>query len=612
MTAVTLTTTGATFGTTGAKFGSGFQASGYSVASSTGMTVPYTIECWHKAPTDPNALLVLWGSSSGGGFFGSNSGGGGYYLQVTGGGDFTGTGLFTYDGAWHHYAVVVTASQIQIFKDGALFRTVATTGTPTPFADLGIGNMSGAPSYQFPGSVDEFAIWNGAKYTGAFSPPTSAYTGSEANLLHLWHFDGDGTDSVGATAVTPTPPTIAPNDPGLTYSPYNWLVTSTSAKTINAGAYFNCRFTGNSCALLFDMTNAATPYSQVYYRIDGGQWIKATVAASVACTMPADTTGWNKHRLDVIVKSTSEFLTRWTAPQPASVVFTGLTLDSGATVSAIAKASKNVLIYGDSITEGFKGAKNLGGGQNDPDGSDGLLTYSYSLRDLLGVEIGVVGFGGSGISNGGQGGVPGLTTSYNLLWSGQPRTFSPVPDLVVINEGQNEAATASATYQTAYTAMLNTLLSLLPTAKIAAMRPFSGVQAAAIQAAVAGCNDTTRTYYVDTSGIVFDGTQSFDGVHPWGVEAVTNLGPMTANLLRPILYPTGQEMVALLRSNVGVQHRLRWNAGGLFAINPSTGEIDRAGTLVSGQPYDVVAEQLDTTAGRATTFVKTITPGPAQ
>jgi hypothetical protein len=56
-------------------------------------------------------------------------------------------------------------------------------------------------------------------------------------------------------------------------------------------------------------------------------------------------------------------------------------------------------------------------------------------RDLLGVNVGVVGFGGTRIQSYWQLAVPPIGTSYSLLWSGQARSFSPNPDMIVINEG---------------------------------------------------------------------------------------------------------------------------------------------------------------------------------
>jgi len=58
------------------------------------------------------------------------------------------------------------------------------------------------------------------------------------------------------------------------------------------------------------------------------------------------------------------------------------------------------------------------------------MVYSYHLASHLGAEIGVVGFGATGLSRGGSGGVPELGISWNQLWDGVPRVFEPKPESV--------------------------------------------------------------------------------------------------------------------------------------------------------------------------------------
>ena len=43
------------------------------------------------------------------------------------------------------------------------------------------------------GAVDEVAVWKAVQYTGTFTPPSSAYVGTEANLIALYHLDGNMT-----------------------------------------------------------------------------------------------------------------------------------------------------------------------------------------------------------------------------------------------------------------------------------------------------------------------------------------------------------------------------------------------------------------------------------
>ncbi len=341
-------------------------------------------------------------------------------------------------------------------------------------------------------------------------------------------------DGNGASAIPATGTVVAPNNSAIVYSPYNWLVGSSSANTICGGAYFKMAFTGSSCTLTFDVTADAGSYlPQIWYRIDGLYWQVARIAANVACTMPTETTAWPKHTIEVVVKATSEFQTRW-ATQSAAVVLTSILLDNAASASLPLSLSKRILVLGDSITEGYHAINSNGSGTDDVAGSDARGEWSYMLKDLLGVEVGVVGFGGIGLAAAGQGGVPGLMTSYPYLWSGQARSFSPVPDLIVINIGENDGSVATATQQANYVTLLNGLLAACPGAPIAAMRPFSGQQAAAIQNAIALCSNPSLVAYIDTTGF-FDTTLSVDGQHPLGVANIQTIAPSAAALLRPML-----------------------------------------------------------------------------
>ena len=112
-------------------------------------------------------------------------------------------------------------------------------------------------------------------------------------------------------------------------------------------------------------------------------------------------------------------------------------------------------------------------------------------------SAGVVGFGATGLSRGGSGGVPALGVSWNQTWAGQPRSFVPKPDLIVFNEGTNDGAT---NIVPAMTAVLNAVLGACPGSPIAVLRPFNGAQAANLVAAIAASANPSACTYVDTNG----------------------------------------------------------------------------------------------------------------
>ena len=254
--------------------------------------------------------------------------------------------------------------------------------------------------------------------------------------------------------------------------------------------------------------------------------------------MPSITSAWPQHSLEVVVKSTSEFVSRWST-RAASVVLLGITLDPNATVNTQNARTSNVLFFGDSITEGYHTLTSAGSvAAVDTNGSDGTLGWAYLQREKLGVEVGVVGFGGTGLIGNGQGGVPPIGASFSLLWAGQARTFTPTPNLIVVNEVTNDASVAAATWETAFQSFLTALLATVPTCPVAVMRPFSGAQVAQITAAVAAIGNP-RLHYIDTTGF-FNTGLSVDGVHPLGIANIGTIAPAVAAALTPILAPAAR------------------------------------------------------------------------
>lgn len=329
---------------------------------------------------------------------------------------------------------------------------------------------------------------------------------------------------------------IDPSNTAILYSPYNWKVVSGSATSINPGAYAKVLFTGSSCSMGFNTTNNSAPISQIWWRVDGyGPWTQTPVATTIACAIPSDTSAGVYHLLEVVIKSTSETINRWASPSNTAVVLTSLTFATGSTVLQPIRAPRNVLIFGDSITEGVRAINQTA--TNDTDRNDAMSEWSFALGKLLGAEIGVVGFGATGFNGGGSGGVPALTASYNLLFAGAARSFLPSPDLVVIMEGTNDGSSSTVS---AAVSVLTALQNATPaTTKIAVLRPFNGTsQAAFLKSAVANIPQLGRTFYVDTAGVQTNayGMDTLN-LHPLGPNAVNVIAPLIAAKLAPILVP---------------------------------------------------------------------------
>ncbi len=363
--------------------------------------------------------------------------------------------------------------------------------------------------------------------------------------------------------------TVAMNDPAFLYSPFNWGVTAQSAKTINSGAYFKVLFSGTSCALTTDTSGDAAPFSEFWARIDGGPFSRYTLAAgnpvfAVGASLPN-----RKHILEVVIKSTSETIDRWST-QKTAVVFTGLTLDAGAIVAAPVRKPFNILIYGDSITEGVL-VNGSQGFANDTDRNDAVQDYSWLLAQEVPAEVGVVAFGYTGIIHLGNGNVPALGASYDHLWAGQLRSFtSPPPDLILYNEGTNDGSSITA----GMTAIAAALRTAAPDARQLLLLPFNGSHAADLKAAVAAMASTKVTFG-DTTGF-FSSADSPDGLHPYGYTHIASIAPQMARLVTPLLQlpPSG---VAGAESNGAVV--LNWAP----ATNATAYNIKRATN--SGGPY---------------------------
>lgn len=362
--------------------------------------------------------------------------------------------------------------------------------------------------------------------TGVQAVSVSGLTAGTAYYLHYVHRDAAGNDSVVANSASFTTAaasaTKAPNDAGILYSPYTWLVGSGSAKTINAGAYLRTLFSGASCTLNFDMTGLVAPYPRIVTRVDGATRQVATLAATVAVTMPSGQTN-AQHLLEMVVDTTDAAQDRWVS-QTSSVKLTGITLaSSGDTLTLPQRRPKNLLCYGDSITEGINSLSSpIGGGSLADTSAD--VSWALELGRLLGAEVGVVGFGGTGFTTGGSDGTPTFANSWNYLWQGQSRDFSTPPDWCVWNEGTNGATIISA----AALAVLNPQLAAMPGTKFILQRPFEDdLQTPGLSGACSGSNDPARCLFVTSAGWLDAGDFS-DGLHPFGYALVAKVAPRLA------------------------------------------------------------------------------------
>jgi hypothetical protein len=410
--------------------------------------------------------------------------------------------------------VGVASTNFTVGANGAITGTVVVTpsdgGAGGTFTPTTVSISSGSPTGTF-------------TYTAA---STGAKTISVTN-------DGGLTNPSNITYTASASSTNPANSAGISYSPYNWNVNSTRAKTINAGAYFKTIFTGASCTLNFDLTGISTPYPYLVIRVDRTTLQRVQIASTVSVTMPTGQDN-TSHLLEVVVDSTTETVNRWTS-QANAVQLTGITLASGSeTLTAPQVKPDTMVIYGDSITEGVRTLAQTAA--NDALRNSAFVCWPLALGEHLNCEVGVIGFGATGITVAGSGSVPKLPSSYNFLWSGQSRVFNPVPKYCVWLEGYNDGSTNTVTDGLA---ALNGMLSVMAGTKFVLFRPLSGTtQATNLQTIASTCNEPTRVAYVSTSGY-WTTAESSDSVHPYGWSGVANIAPKMATDIKTAFPESG-------------------------------------------------------------------------
>lgn len=328
--------------------------------------------------------------------------------------------------------------------------------------------------------------------------------------------------------------TISASDSNIKYSPYNWNVDSNGAKTICSGAYCFIEFTGTITTLsaLFNISNLSSPLPKVGFRVDGGAWQDYTIASTINLTVPTSNT-WGKHTVEMVVISTSEAANRWNSPYNTAVIFTGITADT--TISSIA-TNRNKTLYGlafgDSITEGVRTLNMTA--TNDTDRNDSRLTWAYPLSSILGAELGVVGFGGTGINKVGSGNIPRFCDSIPYLYSGQARDFSSpkYPDFIVGNIGTNDGGTSDADALTYTLSLINYLLANTPNStKIFIYAGWLQTKSTQIKQACLTCNNPARVVFIDTTGW-WSTSDSSDSLHPYGYVNISSLSYKIAEVIR--------------------------------------------------------------------------------
>lgn len=274
------------------------------------------------------------------------------------------------------------------------------------------------------------------------------------------------------------------------------------AITVNSGSYVLSHFSGAGATALFDVSLNQAPFPTIAWRIDAGEWQEAEVAPAVQL---ADKLPPGPHTLMLMARGLDEHQNRWTKPLVSSITCLGLRLPPGGQTLPLLPVwdhpALTIEFLGDSITEGVLVQDERPGKTTWPWRTDATHSYAALTAMRLDAAWRQVGFGATGLAHGGSGGAPGALDSFNAFYDGSPRDDWQ-PAVVVINQGTNDGGMAPTDYRPLYAKYLALIRGAYPRAKIVALRPFNGAQAAGIQAEVAACQAAGdhRIYYIDTTG----------------------------------------------------------------------------------------------------------------
>jgi lysophospholipase L1-like esterase len=283
------------------------------------------------------------------------------------------------------------------------------------------------------------------------------------------------------------------------------------------GTYLKVDFSGTTVKI--NLGHA----SNYYVRIDNGSWVTfSNVSGTVNLTPTPLANG--THTLSVAQGKDYDY----------QFNFQGLVLDVGATTGLPTVATNLVEFVGDSITAGYTCAQ--------ADVSD----YAWVCAESLGVEHTQIAYPGVDLvttTNHGTGQDVQYFKEQSFKYPGSPDwDFGKyTARLVVINLGQNDIGANGiplTVYQNDYTNFMANIRGKYPGADIFAMRPFSGLGAAQVQAAVTARNAAgdAKVHYVDTTGWLgsYPGPDWDDGVHPsvaGHIKAASQLQPILASYI---------------------------------------------------------------------------------
>jgi lysophospholipase L1-like esterase len=209
--------------------------------------------------------------------------------------------------------------------------------------------------------------------------------------------------------------------------PLVWDVSGTAhATTITQGAQIALNFTGTSFTLENSGIDATNPV--LSYQVDGGAITQTVIGSSMSMASGlADT----NHTIKITLRTCN--LSDDGEPFAGSRGWrvTGVTVDTGKTISASPPTNGTMLFYGDSITSGYGG-----------ESTGNMSNWPRVVANTLNAKCAMVGFNGQGYQAGPPY-VPVAIDTFAFLTDGVARNFEAQPPTwVFVAFGANGSTTA--------------------------------------------------------------------------------------------------------------------------------------------------------------------------
>lgn len=306
-------------------------------------------------------------------------------------------------------------------------------------------------------------------------------------------------------------------------SPWNWIRSKDAVHTTVCGASWQGSFPGaNRVTLNVDTSRLSYSSPERFpilgWSVNGGPVLTHQLAAGENRILLCEDV--RNPSIDLFIKGMSPFEDRFTGEVPPnSVTITGFTVPASCKGASAPPSRPLWLNIGDSILSGDAAAYALNQGRPADDrwagSDDARASYGHLLARHFGHQESRLAFGGYAWT-GGLGNNPPLSelvdriTSTTSRLSGDAEKLSPVPQVVLVNLGENGVPP-----EEAVKAALSKLRQRCSAdRRILVMIPVSGRGRAEISAAVANhirASHDKNTYLVDAGAPHFD---TADGQHP--------------------------------------------------------------------------------------------------